>query len=89
VIETVAVTRKTLRRAGGCLHRSAPRRRVPRRVTTENDDVFAQARGGCEDPVIAVAMAAGWWGEAAERGEKLEGREDEDRAAVAVGRGGW
>jgi hypothetical protein len=38
--------------------------------------------------VVAVAVDAWRWDQAAECGEKLEGREGEDGAAVAGGTGG-
>ncbi|HUF31424.1 MAG TPA: hypothetical protein VMM77_12300, partial [Gemmatimonadaceae bacterium] len=59
-------------------------------VAAEIDDPFAQPCVGCEDAVVAVAVNAGRRDQAAQRGEKLEGREGEDSAAVADGsrRGG-
>jgi hypothetical protein len=54
-------------------------------VAAEGDYPLAQARGRCEDAVVAVAMDAGRRDQAAQCGEKLEGGEGEDGAAVAGG----
>ncbi len=54
-------------------------------VAAEGDDLLAQSSVRGEDAVVAVAVDAGWRDEAAQRSEKLEGREDEDGAAVAGG----
>ncbi len=51
----------------------------------QGEDVFAQARVGPENAMIAVAMDAGRRDEAAEGGEELEGREDEHGATVRRG----
>jgi hypothetical protein len=42
-------------------------------VAAEADHPLAQARVRCEDAVVAVAVDAGRWDQAAECGEKLEG----------------
>jgi hypothetical protein len=49
------------------------------------DHPLAYASVGCEDAVVAVAVDAGRRDQAAQRGEKLEGGEGEDGAAVAGG----
>jgi hypothetical protein len=54
-------------------------------VAAEVDDPLAQACVRCEDAVVAVAMDAGRRDQAAQPGEKLEGGEGEDGAAVAGG----
>jgi hypothetical protein len=57
-------------------------------VAVEVDDPFTEAGVRGKDAVVAVAMDAGRRDQAAESGEKLEGREGEDGAAVAGGTGG-
>jgi hypothetical protein len=54
-------------------------------VAAEVDDPLTQAGVRCEDAVVTVAVDAGRRDQSAERGEKLEGREGEDGAAVAGG----
>jgi hypothetical protein len=56
-------------------------------VASEVDHPLAQARARCEDAVVAVAVDAWRWDQAAECGEELEGREGEDGAGC--GRRGW
>jgi hypothetical protein len=54
-------------------------------VASEVDHLLAQARVRCKDAVVAVAVDTGRRDEAAQCGEKLEGGEGEDGAAVAGG----
>jgi hypothetical protein len=51
-------------------------------VTAQGDDVFAQARVGRKDAVVAVAVDAGRRDEAADGGEKLESLHDSCRLSV-------
>jgi hypothetical protein len=50
-------------------------------VAVEVDDPFAEAGVRGKDAVVAVAVDAWRWDQAAECGEKLEGREPRERAA--------
>jgi hypothetical protein len=85
-----------VRQVGVCRGRAAPGRQVIGwgvgqlthrfgAVAAEIDHPLAQARVRGEDAVVAVAVDAWRWDEAAQRGEKLEGGEGEDGAAVAGG----
>jgi hypothetical protein len=89
-------TLRGVRQVGVCRGRAGPGRQVigcgvgqlTRRfgvVAAGMDHVRAQARFRGEDAVVAVAVDAWRWDEAAERGEKLEGGEGEGGAAVAGG----